>query len=199
VQGAQKCFMEVMKCFGAGAGVDGVKVDCQSTLDMIGSSLGGGPALAAGYHAALEDSVADNFPGNACINCMCHSTSDLYRHDRQLDVHLVLSKHTATMLSPTCVRCFSSWCSQLSCCESRYSPLMLSLSAPGTLKKASAQRCMSIEHAVPMVHVLCCSDLPPHLAILSSYLPPILLGHCSCMAVLCVRWMSDTALARSSE
>jgi hypothetical protein len=63
-----------------GAGVDGVKVDCQSTLDMIGSSLGGGPALAAGYHAALEDSVATHFPGNACINCMCHSTSDLYRH-----------------------------------------------------------------------------------------------------------------------
>jgi raffinose synthase len=64
---------------GAGAGVDGVKVDCQSTLDMIGSSLGGGSALAAEYHAALEDSVAANFPGNACINCMCHSTSDLYR------------------------------------------------------------------------------------------------------------------------
>lgn len=60
--------------------MDGVKVDCQSTLDMIGSSLGGGPALAAGYHAALEDSVAEHFPGNACINCMCHSTSDLYRH-----------------------------------------------------------------------------------------------------------------------
>ena len=64
----------------SGAGIDGVKVDCQSTLDMIGSSLGGGPAVAAGYHAALEESVAAHFPGNACINCMCHSTSDLYRH-----------------------------------------------------------------------------------------------------------------------
>lgn len=59
--------------------MDGVKVDCQSTLDMIGSSLGGGAALAAEYHTALEDSVATNFPGNSCINCMCHSTSDLYR------------------------------------------------------------------------------------------------------------------------
>ncbi|KAK9915311.1 hypothetical protein WJX75_007444 [Coccomyxa subellipsoidea] len=68
-----------MHSYLAGAGVDGVKVDCQSTLDMIGSSLGGGPALAAGYHAALEDSVATHFPGNACINCMCHSSSDLYR------------------------------------------------------------------------------------------------------------------------
>ncbi|BDA43643.1 probable galactinol-sucrose galactosyltransferase 2 [Coccomyxa sp. Obi] len=68
-----------MHTYLAGAGIDGVKVDCQSTLDMIGSSLGGGPALAAGYHAALEDSVAAHFPGNACINCMCHSTSDIYR------------------------------------------------------------------------------------------------------------------------
>ena len=59
--------------------MDGVKVDCQSTLDMIGSSLGGGSALSGAYHAALEESVARHFPGNACINCMCHSTNDLYR------------------------------------------------------------------------------------------------------------------------
>lgn len=78
-----------------GAGVDGVKVDCQSTLDMIGSSLGGGPALAAGYHAALEDSVATHFPGNACINCMCHSTSDIYRHAPPLCIILLLMRHSA--------------------------------------------------------------------------------------------------------
>jgi hypothetical protein len=59
--------------------VDGVKVDCQSTVDMIGSSLGGASALSGSYHAALEASVAQHFPGNACINCMCHSTNDLYR------------------------------------------------------------------------------------------------------------------------
>lgn len=65
----------------AGAGVDGVKVDCQSTLDMIGAAqgVGGGAALSAGYHRALEASVMRHFPGNNCINCMCHSTNDLYR------------------------------------------------------------------------------------------------------------------------
>ena len=67
----------------AGAGVDGVKVDCQGTLGMIGSAreggLGGGPALAAAYHDALEASIAARFPpGNAAINCMCHTTEALY-------------------------------------------------------------------------------------------------------------------------
>lgn len=62
-----------------GACVDGVKVDCQSTIDMIGSALGGSSVLSGAYHAALEESVAQHFPGNACINCMCHSTNDLYR------------------------------------------------------------------------------------------------------------------------
>ena len=61
--------------------MDGVKVDCQSTLDMIGAAqgMGGGAALSAGYHRALEASVTRHFPGNNCINCMCHSTNDLYR------------------------------------------------------------------------------------------------------------------------
>lgn len=61
--------------------MDGVKVDCQSTLDMIGAAqgMGGGSALSAGYHRALEASVMQHFPGNNCINCMCHSTNDLYR------------------------------------------------------------------------------------------------------------------------
>lgn len=56
-----------------------MKVDCQSTLDMIGSSLGGGSAYSAKFHSMLEDSIKLNFPGNALINCMCHSTNDLYR------------------------------------------------------------------------------------------------------------------------
>ena len=61
--------------------MDGVKVDCQSTLDMIGAAqgMGGGSALSASYHRALEASVKQHFPGNNCINCMCHSTNDLYR------------------------------------------------------------------------------------------------------------------------
>lgn len=30
-------------------------------------------------HAALESSIAAHFPGNHAINCMCHSTENLYR------------------------------------------------------------------------------------------------------------------------
>ena len=50
---------------------------------MMGAapSMGGGSALSARYHRALEASVAEHFPGNNCINCMCHSTNDLYRCD----------------------------------------------------------------------------------------------------------------------
>ena len=39
---------------------------------------GGGPAYAATAHAALESSALHNFPDNAVINCMCHSTENLY-------------------------------------------------------------------------------------------------------------------------
>lgn len=61
------------------AGIDGVKVDCQAGVGLAGSALGGGPALSRKYHAALEESVAHYFRGNHCINCMCHSTENLYR------------------------------------------------------------------------------------------------------------------------
>lgn len=54
-------------------------MDCQAGVGLIGSRLGGGPAVAARYHAALEDSIARYFPNNAMINCMCHSTENLYR------------------------------------------------------------------------------------------------------------------------
>jgi hypothetical protein len=63
----------------AAAGITGVKVDCQAGVGLIGSRLGGGPAVAARYHAALEASIARHFPHNAMINCMCHSTENLYR------------------------------------------------------------------------------------------------------------------------
>ena len=61
------------------SGVTGVKVDCQAGVGMVGSVTGGGPFVAARYHAALEDSVAKHFPGNDAINCMCHSTENIYR------------------------------------------------------------------------------------------------------------------------
>ena len=61
------------------AGITGVKVDCQAGIGLAGSALGGGPTVGKRYHAALEDSVEQHFPGNHCINCMCHSTENLYR------------------------------------------------------------------------------------------------------------------------
>ena len=65
-----------MLCF---AGISGVKVDCQAGVGLAGSTEGGGPQAALHLNGALEDSVAAHFPGNHCINCMCHSTENLYR------------------------------------------------------------------------------------------------------------------------
>lgn len=39
------------------------------------ATAGGGPALAAAYHASLEASAAESF-GGAVINCMCGSSGD---------------------------------------------------------------------------------------------------------------------------
>ncbi|KAF5843133.1 raffinose synthase or seed imbibition protein Sip1-domain-containing protein [Dunaliella salina] len=61
------------------SGVDGVKVDCQAGVGLVGSAMGGGPALSRAFHAALEDSIARNFEDNHAINCMCHSTENMYR------------------------------------------------------------------------------------------------------------------------
>lgn len=71
------------------AGITGVKVDCQAGVGLIGSALGGGPALAQQYHIALEDSIKQHFPSNDCINCMCHSTENFYR---QVDVAAAASE-----------------------------------------------------------------------------------------------------------
>lgn len=68
-----------MHAYLAAAGVTGVKVDCQAGVGMVGSVTGGGAAVAARYHAALEASVAEHFPENDAINCMCHSTENIYR------------------------------------------------------------------------------------------------------------------------
>ena len=56
-----------------------MQVDCQAGVGLVGSVTGGGPSTARGYHAALESSIADFFPGNHAINCMCHSTENLYQ------------------------------------------------------------------------------------------------------------------------
>lgn len=46
---------------------------------MLGHNRDGGPALTARYQAALESSIRNHFPGNNAINCMCHSTENVYR------------------------------------------------------------------------------------------------------------------------
>lgn len=61
------------------AGISGVKVDCQAGVGLVGSRLGGGPRAALQVHTALEDSIAANFGDNHAINCMCHSTENIYR------------------------------------------------------------------------------------------------------------------------
>ena len=65
----------------ASAGVDGVKVDAQAIIGALGygnGPNGGGPALARKTHEALEESVMQFFPTNGLVNCMCHSTENLY-------------------------------------------------------------------------------------------------------------------------
>ncbi|CAB9520651.1 Galactinol--sucrose galactosyltransferase [Seminavis robusta] len=66
------------------AGVDGVKVDVQSGVSSAGDGVGGGPHISKLYMKAMEASVSKRFPSDNgavnCINCMCHSTENLYRH-----------------------------------------------------------------------------------------------------------------------
>ncbi|XP_031405593.1 probable galactinol--sucrose galactosyltransferase 1 isoform X2 [Punica granatum] len=60
------------------AGVDGVKVDAQTSLETLGASRGGRINLAQKYHKALEASVSKNFKDNNIISCMSHNTDTLY-------------------------------------------------------------------------------------------------------------------------
>jgi raffinose synthase len=67
------------------AGIDGVKVDVQSGVSAAGSGVGGGPHVAKIYTEAMENSVSKHFASveNGAvdtINCMCHSTENLYRY-----------------------------------------------------------------------------------------------------------------------
>jgi len=68
------------------AGVDGVKVDVQSGVSSLGGGISGGSRIARVYTRALENSVSTKFasPNGAagCINCMCHSTENLYRYQQ---------------------------------------------------------------------------------------------------------------------
>jgi len=66
------------------AGIDGVKVDVQSGVSSAGGGVGGGPHLSEMYMKAMEASASKCFPsqngGVNVINCMCHSTENIYRH-----------------------------------------------------------------------------------------------------------------------
>ncbi|HEY3376745.1 MAG TPA: Sip1-related alpha-galactosidase, partial [Armatimonadota bacterium] len=58
-------------------GVDGVKIDCQAVLEVLGDGQGGRLALMRAYHEALEGSVQTQLLGEV-INCMSCSTDMLY-------------------------------------------------------------------------------------------------------------------------
>ena len=66
------------------AGIDGVKVDVQSGVSAAGDGAGGGPHISKLYTDAMEDSVGKRFQANNgalnAINCMCHSTENIYRY-----------------------------------------------------------------------------------------------------------------------
>jgi raffinose synthase len=59
-------------------GVDGVKVDNQSALELSAAGHGGRVAQMRAYHEALEGSVAVHFGGNL-INCMSCSNDVMYQ------------------------------------------------------------------------------------------------------------------------
>eukprot|EP00569_Conticribra_weissflogii_P009358 CAMPEP_0171367560 /NCGR_PEP_ID=MMETSP0879-20121228/6161_1 /TAXON_ID=67004 /ORGANISM="Thalassiosira weissflogii, Strain CCMP1336" /LENGTH=1092 /DNA_ID=CAMNT_0011875619 /DNA_START=24 /DNA_END=3302 /DNA_ORIENTATION=+ len=77
------------------AGVDGVKIDVQSGVAAVGGGSGGGPHLADLYTETMENSVKQHFASIStavinqnnvdneainCINCMSHSTENIYRY-----------------------------------------------------------------------------------------------------------------------
>ena len=91
----------------ASSGVDGVKIDVQAGVPAVAGGVGGGPKLARLYTRVMEASVAEHFGSSGsdgagvssesdggaadaaadtsaggvhCINCMCHSTENLYNY-----------------------------------------------------------------------------------------------------------------------
>uniref|UniRef100_A0A2P2K080 galactinol--sucrose galactosyltransferase n=1 Tax=Rhizophora mucronata TaxID=61149 RepID=A0A2P2K080_RHIMU len=71
-------FYNELHAYLASCGVDGVKVDVQNIIETLGAGHGGRVSLTRSYHQALEASIAQNFPDNGCIACMCHNTDGIY-------------------------------------------------------------------------------------------------------------------------
>ncbi|KAK8695038.1 hypothetical protein V6N13_072580 [Hibiscus sabdariffa] len=62
----------------ASCGVDGVKVDVQNVLELLGAGYGGRVSLTRQYLGALEDSVIENLKANNLICSMSLNTDFLY-------------------------------------------------------------------------------------------------------------------------
>ncbi|OMO94433.1 Raffinose synthase [Corchorus capsularis] len=60
------------------SGVDGVKVDAQNLIEILGSGFGGRVSLTRQYQEALEQSVSRNFKDNNLICCMSHNSDSIY-------------------------------------------------------------------------------------------------------------------------
>lgn len=59
------------------AGIDGVKVDAQAAITMLGVGYGGSAQMTRAYVHAMEQSAKEHLDSNV-INCMCHPTENLY-------------------------------------------------------------------------------------------------------------------------
>ena len=55
------------------------QIDAQAGVAVGGGVYGGGPHVTGLYHASMERSTKETFGNNTVINCMCHSTENLYR------------------------------------------------------------------------------------------------------------------------
>ncbi|KAM0821957.1 hypothetical protein ACQ4PT_071830 [Festuca glaucescens] len=75
-------FYNELHSYLAFAGIDGVKVDVQNILEVVGAGHGGRVLLARKYQQALEASIARNFRDNGIISCMSHNTDNLYSSKR---------------------------------------------------------------------------------------------------------------------
>ncbi|KAL3748129.1 hypothetical protein ACJRO7_009370 [Eucalyptus globulus] len=71
-------FYEDFHRYLASCGVNGVKVDDQNLLELLGSGYGGRVALTREFLGALEESVINNFKDISLISSMCMSTDYLY-------------------------------------------------------------------------------------------------------------------------
>lgn len=62
------------------------QVDVQSGVSAVGEGVESGPELARIYTEGMEASVSEKFTSDTggvnCINCMCHSTENLYRYQK---------------------------------------------------------------------------------------------------------------------